>query len=151
MNERPKRKPNRLVCYDYRTPGYYFVTICTHNKDKILWDSASDGINLSASGQVVNACILDISNHYPCALVDKYVVMPNHVHIILQLLPNDAGRSIADIIGHMKRAVSKETGFQIWQKGFHDHIIRSEPEYQKIWLYIDYNPTKWAEDCYYSE
>lgn len=140
-----------MVHYDYRMPGYYFITICTRNKDKLLWDKVSGEINLSDFGQVVNACILDIPNHYPYTLVDKYVVMPNHVHIILQLLPNNDGKSVADIIGHMKQAGSTILGKSIWQKGYHDHIIRNEREYQKIWSYIDDNPARWAEDCYYSQ
>lgn len=150
MNEHPRRKTNRLTCYDYHSPGYYFITICTQEKQKLLWDESVDEIKLSKTGEVVDLCIRDITMHYPYALVDKYVVMPNHVHIILQLLPSSGGRSVAEIIGHMKQAVSTILGKSIWQKGFHDHVIRSEPEYQKIWLYIDYNPAKWSDDCYFS-
>ncbi len=151
MQVLPKRKPNRLPCYDYRLPGYYFITVCTQDKEKILWDAGTDEMKLSEIGMVVDQCIRDIPVHYPYALLDKYVVMPNHVHIILQMLPSTDKKSVTEIIGHMKQAVSTVLGKSIWQKGFYDHIIRNEPEYQKIWAYIDYNPVKWAEDCYYSE
>lgn len=38
---------------------------------------------------------------------------------------------------------------RLWQRSFYDHIIRSEADYLRIWDYIDTNPAKWAEDCYY--
>ena len=60
-------------------------------------------------------------------------------------------KAIPTIVGQMKRAVSKMAGFPIWQKGYHDHIIRSEADYRRIWEYIDTNPAKWREDCYYKE
>ena len=51
----------------------------------------------------------------------------------------------------MKEAVTKSVGFPIWQKSYHDHIIRDEADYRRIWEYIDNNPAKWREDCYYEE
>ena len=80
--------------------------------------------------------------------------MPNHVHLILLLQEENGGRLIAAptvsrVIGQMKRVVSREIGVSIWQKSYHDRIIRDEAEYLKIWNYIDTNPLKWNEDCYY--
>ncbi|MEG2930116.1 MAG: hypothetical protein RR846_11330, partial [Oscillospiraceae bacterium] len=57
--------------------------------------------------------------------------------------------TISVIVGSMKRWVSKQIGFAISKKSFHDHIIRDEHEYLKIWEYIDTNPAKWEEDCFY--
>ena len=51
----------------------------------------------------------------------------------------------------MKRAASKQAQTGLWQKGYHDHIIRSEADYLRIWDYIDTNPAKWREDCYYCQ
>ena len=51
----------------------------------------------------------------------------------------------------MKGSITKSLGYSIWQKSFHDHIIRGEADYLRIWEYIDTNPAKWREDCYYTE
>ena len=59
--------------------------------------------------------------------------------------------TIPGILHGMKEAVTKSIGFSIWQKSYHDHIIRSEADYRRIWEYIDTNPAKWREDCYYKE
>lgn len=82
--------------------------------------------------------------------------MPNHIHLILRIREAD-GRMISAptkavpiVIGQMKRATSKCAGASLWQKGFHDHIIRSESTYLRIWNYIDANPAKWSEDRYYT-
>ena len=57
--------------------------------------------------------------------------------------------SISQCVGHMKRNASKTLGVSLWQKSFHDHIIRSEEDYRAIWNYIDTNPFRWTEDCFY--
>ena len=81
--------------------------------------------------------------------------MPNHIHLIISLQGNEDGRpevtpTISHIIKYFKGSISKQTGFSIWQKSFHDHIIRNKTEFLKIWEYIDTNPQKWQDDCYYS-
>jgi len=63
----------------------------------------------------------------------------------------NAAPTLSQIIGQWKRAVSINAGFSLWQKSFHDHIIRSEAEYQRISQYIDQNPARWAEDEYYTK
>jgi len=80
--------------------------------------------------------------------------MPNHIHIIIVLQCGENGRpkvapTISRIIQQFKGSISKQIGFSIWQKLFHDHIIRNEKKYQKIWEYIDTNPLKWEDDCYF--
>ena len=97
--------------------------------------------------------MLQISAHYPGVTVDKYVVMPNHVHMIL-VLPADGGRAlraptVSRIVRAWKETVTKMLGEAIWQKSFYDHIIRDENDYLRIWTYIHTNPAKWAEDTYY--
>ena len=109
----PKRKHNRLATYDYSTPGYYYLTICTQDKDKFLWDSEKllEGKPvLSSAGLVVEKAIRDIPAHYPSVRVDLYTVMPNHIHLILQLMEGEASPgcpSVSTVIGQMKRVVSK--------------------------------------------
>jgi len=49
----------------------------------------------------------------------------------------------------LKGAVTRQIGFSLWQRSYHDHIIRNKEDYQRIWQYIDENPLKWTEDRYY--
>jgi len=110
---------------------------------------------LSQIGETVKTAIENISAVYSNVYIDKYVIMPNHIHMIIVLHENDGGRAmraptISRVINQMKGCVTKQIGFSIWQKLFHDEIIRSEEAYQNIWRYIDENPQKWAEDDYFS-
>lgn len=161
------RKPNRLSNYDYSQNGAYFVTVCTKNRVNIFWNSAADTIvgeaisfpqdtaQLSDCGKILHNAINSISDHYPGVVVDKMVVMPNHFHLILIIEGNDgriiSAPTVSTIIGQTKRYVSKQIGHPIWQKSFHDHIIRSEQDYLRIWQYIDQNPLTWESDCFYTE
>lgn len=145
----PTRKPNRLFQYDYSSPNGYFITICTRNRECIFWDKSYNNCDtLSEFGLIVQKYIENIPKYYANAEVENYKIMPNHVHIILILHENEKQIGVSTIIGQMKRLVSKEAGIQIWQKSFHDHIIRKE-EYEKIWNYVEYNHLKWKEDCFY--
>jgi len=106
---------------------------------------------------MVDMSIKNISNIYSHVSIDKYIVMPNHVHMILSVTAVESERQVAaptrvsTVIGNMKRYVSMKCGFSVWQKSFHDRIIRNEVEYQKIWYYIDNNPIDWDKDCYYTK
>ena len=144
------RKRNRLNGYDYNSVGYYFITICTQNKEKLFWknDVPCREPDLSEQGKIVNQSIQEIEKVYSWITVDKYVVMPNHVHLLLRV-DADVGVSISVVIGNMKRAVSRQVGAGVWQKSFHDHVIRGERDYLRIWEYIDGNPQKWSEDCFF--
>jgi len=158
----PVRKHIRLKDYDYSKAGYYFITICVKDMQELLWRrdahcaSVGDAENpqLSDIGEVVKTAIENISHYYKAIKVDKYVIMPNHLHLIF-VVRNDERRAmrvptISTVVNQMKGYVSKELGHSIWQKRFHDHIIRDEADYQRIWQYIDENPARWSEDMYYS-
>lgn len=109
---------------------------------------------LTEVGWIVDQCIRKIPEIYPLVHLDKYVIMPNHVHLMLIIEgheKNPEGPSVSNVIGYMKRAASKTIGKSIWQTSFHDHVIRNEIDYQKIWMYIEDNPRKWKEDCYFHE
>ena len=160
--ELAKRKPNRLRDYDYSTPGAYFITVCLKDRKPLLWESVGasiarpDKLPLSEWGKVVDQAIRDIPVHYPAVCLDHYVVMPNHIHLLLQIKPDDDGRAmlapaVSVVVQQMKGVVTKQIGRSIWQKLFHDHVIRDERDYLKIWEYIDGNPFKWTEDCFYTE
>ena len=105
---------------------------------------------LSEAGTIVENCIREIPQHYPCVRVEQYNVMPNHVHIILQI---EEGNMVplSKVVGQMKQTVSRALGGGIWQKSYHDHVIRGEKDYMKIWNYVAYNHLKWKEDCFCKE
>ena len=158
--ELPKRKQNRLTEYDYSQPGAYFITICTHNKQMLFWENVGASIarpekpQLSFYGNVVQEAILNIPKIYPTISVDNYVVMPNHIHLLLQIHTDDSGRAmlaptIAKVVQQMKGYVTKQLGVSVWQKLFHDHVVRGEKDYLEIWNYIAGNPSKWEDDCFY--
>ena len=150
INELSKRKKIRIDGYDYSAPGSYFITVCIANRMRILWDgvgAATCRHNLSKIGVVVEKAILQISEHYPMISVDKYCIMPDHVHMILSINTDDDGRQVAaptilTVVGHMKRWVSIQIERSIWQKSFADKIIRNDRMYRAVWEYIENNPIK---------
>ena len=159
--ELPKRKKNRLTEYDYSTPNAYFITICTENRRNLFWKDIGtvidrpENVPLTNLGIIVRQSVMNIPKHYPTISVDRFVVMPNHVHLLLQIHTNTDGRpmaapTISTGINQFKGIVSKKAGFSVWQKGFHDHVVRNEKDYLEIWNYIDGNPSKWAEDTLYT-
>ena len=102
----------------------------------------------------MDSAIRGIVAHYPAVSVDHYVIMPNHIHLLLQIHTDSNGQripapTISAVVQQMKGYVSKQIGFSIWQKLFHDHVIRSEADYRKIWEYIEHNSIRWKDDCFY--
>ena len=77
----PQRKPNRIPDYDYSTPGAYFITICTHNRN-CLFGTVE---NLNGFGQIAAEVLLEIPKHFPHSSVDKFIVMPNHIHLLVHI------------------------------------------------------------------
>ena len=159
------RKHNRLENFDYSTTGYYFITVCTAKKQKILCDIVGCGIldapkiTLSETGKIVKNQLDFMSDFYDNIKIDKYIIMPNHLHIIIKIC-GDGGvprtshptdNLISNFVGTFKRFSNKYVRNNIWQKSFYDHIIRDENDYLRIWEYIENNPAKWTEDEYYSE
>lgn len=159
----PKRKNLRLKEYDYSQNGAYFITICVANRRCLLWNVGTiinrplAETDFSEYGLCVAQHIKDIPVFYPELNVDKYVIMPNHIHMILSIDTSveNGGRliiaptNISNVVKQLKSAVTKDIGISIWQKSFFDHIIRNEQDYLAIWQYIDDNPLKWQEDEFY--
>lgn len=113
-------------------------------------------MTLSAQGEIVDNAIQNIAKRYPAVAVDRYAVMPNHIHLLLQIHTDCDGKAmpvppISIVIQQMKGYVTKQLGYSVWQKLFHDHVIRNQRDYEKIWRYIEGNPMKWAEDCFYAQ
>ena len=158
--ELTKRKPNRLKEYDYSTPNAYFITVCTQNRKNLFWTNmrktidCPENVPLTRLGMCVKQVICDIPRCYPTITVDHAVIMPNHIHLLLQINTDADGRSmiaptISTVVRLMKGTVSKQAGFSVWQKGFYDHVIRNDNDYRDIWNYIEGNPGKWEEDKLY--
>ena len=174
------RKIIRLQNYDYSTNGAYFITICVENGHEILGQIVGDGaldvpcknddfssvhyVKLTNIGEIVKRHIENTDNAYDGEIkLDKYVIMPNHIHILIMLnnaesansgtsrAPSPTNQKIPQIISTLKTLITKELGYSIWQRSFHDHIIRNEEAYKKIWNYIDTNPQNWGKDKYYNK
>ena len=177
----PQPKQSRLGCFDYSESGSYFITICTEGRMNILSEiSAGAGLpdspevicNLLRSGKIVDHWIQKMNRHYDDISVDCYVIMPDHVHLLLSLTENSglSGRpvggglpdapirgplipesspgsrcnaAISRFVGTLKRFTNREIGEKIWQRSFYDHVIRNQQDYTQIWKYIEDNPRKW--------
>ena len=161
--DKPVRKIIRIQNYDYNNPGYYFITICTQNKEKILSDIVGTGlpdgpqVALTEYGCIVTNQLEEMSAFYENILLEKYVVMPNHIHLLLHITGNfeptqqhaPANSQISKFIGTFKRFTNRKIGANIWQSRSYDHVIRGNEDYEQIWMYIDTNPARWEKDCFY--
>ena len=162
MMNLPKRKPTRLREYDYSTPGAYFITICVKDRKQLLSKIiVGDDAHIVPKNQILNYGLIcdkyinNINTKYENVTVDKYVIMPNHIHLIIFLhgtmKASSPTKNIETIIRSFKTMVTKQIGHSILQRSFHDHIIRDKYDYEKIWEYIDTNPLKWQSDCFYND
>ena len=100
-----------------------------------------------------------MNEFYDYICVDKYVIMPNHIHLLLSITNSENGTSrtpsptnsiVAKFVSTFKRFCNKEYGIDIWQRMSNDHIVRGEDDYKKIWEYIDTNIIRWQMDCLYT-
>ena len=155
MNELPKRKQIRIENYDYSTPGAYFITVCTVNREKIFWSDrrgelcSPANVPLSDIGMIVDNEIKKLNSVYDAVRVDKYCIMPDHIHMILTINTDADGRpqvapTISRVIKQFKGSVTKQAGRVIWQKSFYEHTIRNQQDYNEIWEYIQNNPVKYG-------
>lgn len=157
MLELPKRKRIRLEEYDYSSCGAYFVTICIADRNALLWDNVGancvrpyETAPLSDIGKTIEFEIAKLSHVYENVIVDKYCIMPDHIHLIVFIVPDESGRTqfaptLSRIIKQFKGSITKQIGFSIWQKSFNDRIIRNEKSYREAWQYIDNNPLKYCQ------
>lgn len=222
MHFNPKihhRRSIRLKGYDYSQAGLYFVTICVQNGMYLLGDVVDGKMILNEYGQIAEKCWLEIPEHYPDAVLHNFVIMPNHVHGIIEITgvgannyspeysendfgakdfgakdfsplratdsanahvgannyspkpqspepqspkpqspeqnstaqhPNGTSRTIGAIVRGFKIGVTKQIGFPVWQRNYHEHIIRDRNAHAQIAEYIENNPAKWETDCYHT-
>ena len=191
--ELPKRKRLRLSGFDYSNSGIYFITVCTKDRKKILSkivtprtqsvvgtgvpDCPESGVpdcpekgvpdcpkpELTIYGMVVEKYLNQMNEFYEHISVLNYVIMPNHIHVLLYVKDNGQSRTpvptgivransaYSKFVSTLKRFCNKEIGENIWQSRSHDHIIRNSDDYDKHLRYILENPKNWYYDELYSE
>ena len=168
MNDTPKRhqrKNLRLQHYDYSRAGYYYVTICTQNKKPYFGTIKEEVFYPNEAAMIIEKIFKNLPKMYMDIETDEYIVMPNHVHCILQKkdkqeIPYD-GLFLGDIVGGFKSKTTteyikgvKEKNWpkfdrRLWQRNYYEHIIQDEKEYYQIKEYIRRNPENWLKDKYY--
>ena len=175
-----KRKHPRLKNYDYSFAGAYFITICTQNRQCVLSrivgrglaPAETTGIEYTSFGRIAEKQLLLLEDRYPCLTVDEYVIMPNHIHVIMILnaqtmeyrsMAYDKLRreinprpTIMDIVCAYKSLTAiecKKNGFgeKLFQTSFYEHVIRGRRDYDEIVKYIYENPIRWYYDELYVE
>jgi putative transposase len=167
------RRSIRLPGHDYRSPGAYFVTICTHQGKLLFGEVVDDDVVLNEDGQIAHEewqASEDIRREIE---LDAFVIMPNHIHCIVWIRETDdnsvvrvhsvvgahgraplrAPRSLGSFIAGYKAAVTarinhlRDTpGARVWQRNYYEHIIRNDASLNRIRAYIQHNPACWAED-----
>ena len=169
-----KRKSIKLKDYDYSSAGCYFVTICVRDRMRILSSVRAEevsidenvlefaengnrenvriGVELTECGKVSERELLQIPNRYAGVFIEKYVIMPDHIHAMVRIRWTSDTESVKvslhDIICGFKSLVSRECSGrfginQIFQRSYMEHIIRSKAEYNEIQEYISKNPSRW--------
>ena len=157
------RRSIRLKGYDYSSPGSYFVTICAQNRDCIFGEINNEKMVLNEYGKTVEFTWYDLLNHVANIELDEFIVMPNHFHGIINIIvgagsepaptDNRNQHGLSEIIRQLKTFTSKRVNtirqtpyVSVWQRNYHDRIIRDERELSCIQEYIINNPLKWKED-----
>ena len=163
--ELPKRKPTRLKDFDYSSTGAYFVTICIQNRKPLLSHivksvgvGALDDpqVQVTRIGKIIEKNLLS-SENIPGVTIDRYVIMPDHIHAILVFnreeyikrqngssrAPTPTNEMLPHIVSTFKRFCNKEIGEDIFQRGYSEHIIRDREDYETRIKYIQENPMRW--------
>ncbi|MDH5716606.1 MAG: hypothetical protein OEZ22_03095 [Spirochaetia bacterium] len=167
-----QRKKNRLSCFDYSNDGLYFITSCTQNRICYFGEIDKGKMILNENGKIAETQWYWLQNQYQYIKSHAFVIMPNHIHAILQIirfvgtgrdlslqnerdlsLQNEKIKPLSELIGAYKTTVSKKIHLAgchefKWQRSFYDHIIRDPGAYNNIIYYIENNPVNWEEDEY---
>ena len=160
-----QRKPNRLIDYDYSQNGTYFITVCIKNRQNLLGEISiiSNPIYPKDIAMLVPSELSllvmqeteKLTTIYSNITLDCYVIIPNHVHMIIIIddVTNEIliRPTVSQVIKQWKGVITKKAGFSPWQKSFHDHIIRNTRDYMRIRKYIQNNPSQWALDCFHKK
>ncbi len=168
------RKSIRLRDHDYSQEGAYYVTVCTNNR-KCMFGNVVDGkMVLNECGRIADKCWGEIPEHFPYVALDEHIIMPNHVHGIINIVkivgakkfsplrtstqliqrPYGTSKTVGSVIRGFKIGVTKwirqnKDIDDVWQCNFYEHIIRNEYDLNRIREYVIYNPAGWEKDEYY--
>ncbi|MCA9886532.1 MAG: transposase [Anaerolineae bacterium] len=175
----PNRRSIRLPYYDYTDEGAYFITICVAQYHCLFGQVGDRGVALNRVGQIALTAWKELPTHFSRIQLDQFVVMPNHVHGILffsdklqnleQTGPQNAASlhplrtfgplkagELGTIVRSYKSAVTRQVnllrqtpGHVLWQKNYYEHVVRDEPDLNRIRDYILTNPSRWVADKYY--
>ncbi len=171
------RKTPRLQRFNYNSVGVYFITLCTQNRKCILSRIVGTGVldcphpKLTRYGEIAEKYIKQLDSFYDHISVKSYVIMPNHIHILLFIKKSDesdildggqsrtpvptrisrANSTFSKFISTFKRFCNKEFGENIWQARTYDHVVRNREDYDEHLRYICENPMRWYYDELYSE
>ena len=153
------RKSIRLKNYDYSNSGYYYVTICSRNRRCYFGNIIDSKLMLNDSGIMLSTVWENMPLYNPGVKMDRFVIMPNHIHgIVILNGKSPKSKPLSDIIKQFKSLTTKKyidgvknhlwQSFdkKLWQRNYYEHIIRNEENTNKIRQYIIENPLKWAED-----
>lgn len=166
--QRHRRRSIRLKCHDYRTPGAYYVTICTHQRQPILSRVRAGTSELLEAGVIVERTWQRLPRFFGHITLDAFVVMPDHLHGILVLgerhLPAQSVTtqmhgslpgSLAAIVQNFKSVAARRInqvqgtpGRRVWQEDYYEHIVRDAADMERIRRYIAANPSRWIDRRY---
>lgn len=157
--EHKQRKRPRLKQYDYSLPGYYYVTIHTLPDTPPLSQVMRGNIRRRAEirlmppGKIAQQQLFELEKRYSRVQIDKFAVMPTHIHVIFVLLADSQSKSVSltDVVCAYKslstRAMNQSLGMpgrKWFQTSFYETVLKNERAYQECWRYIDENPDKWV-------
>jgi REP element-mobilizing transposase RayT len=162
------RRSIRLPLYDYSAPGEYFITICVKERLPVLGTVIEDDIHLSPAGLIVSKWIEHLREKYPFLVVNHFIIMPDHVHLIIEIInevnpvdefDENGGEAyrikrrkmlLSKVIGYLKMNSAKEinalnntSNASFWQANYYERIIRDIKEYHNVVEYIKNNPLNW--------
>ncbi len=190
-----RRRSTRLRARDYSSPGNYYVTLCTHDRQMLFGNVVDGTMSLNDAGRAAESFWNEIPGHFPHAELDEHIVMPNHVHGIIRIVKHEwvhadgtiskcgvhvgandylplqqhtihprqmprsklfpmghgTSRTIGSMVRGFKIAVTRRMRMHgwigpVWQRNYHDHIIRNERSLERIRAYIRNNPANWHRD-----
>lgn len=153
--DKPERKSLRLEDYDYSQNGAYFVTICTKDRAPVFGHLVGGGlraaphVTLTSLGTAVEQAIRTIPEINPGVECKVYCIMPAHVHLMVILTGRHRGRPLPEIIKRFKSYTDhlyrEKTGTSLWQRGYYEHVIRNQADFDAAAEYIQTNPTRRLE------
>ncbi|MFN5416668.1 MAG: transposase [Flavobacteriia bacterium] len=179
-NFKYNRKSIRLKGYDYSKNGLYFVTICCHQNMHLFGEVINEEVKLNDIGKMAEKCWLEIPKHFPFCELYEFVIMPNHIHGIIEINNISEGvaknisegvaknispvlrspsKTIGSIVRGFKIGVTKYYRYEVqndskailWHRNYYDNIIFDMNGYENIARYIKNNPKNWGKDKLYSK